>query len=216
MTTSCTLDMCFSPTCTGAHRRDGKTSKGSGCSRAKWPNVPSTFSLKLESIWTLPSEGMTSMTPRKITTSILLVLVAASLIVFVARQTGVIPAELATFGAAADPPRHKIVAYYFHGQVRCETCLNIEHYTNEALNTHFGGDLADGRLEWRVINRELPPNEHFVQDYGLYSQALIIIDSIPGQPAVWKNLEAIWDHAHDKPAFMEYVRSEVDQYLKRL
>jgi len=134
----------------------------------------------------------------------------------VARQAGVIPADSASFDGTGDATRHKIIAYYFHGQVRCETCLNIEHYTNEALNTYFGDDLADGRLEWLVINREVPPNEHFVQDYGLYSQALIIIDSIPGQPAEWKNLEAIWDHAHDKSAFMEYVRTEVDQYLKKL
>ena len=156
------------------------------------------------------------MTPRKIVTLALLLLVGASIVVFVARQTGIISADLVPFGSSSDAPRHKIIAYYFHGTVRCETCLNIEHYTDEALKTYFADDLADGKLEWRVINREVPPNEHFVQDYQLYSQALIIIDSIPGQPAESKNLEAIWDHAHDKPAFMEYVRTEVDQYLRRL
>jgi len=156
------------------------------------------------------------MTPRKVITAALLLLVGASIVVFVARQAGIISADLVSFGVSTDAPRHKIIAYYFHGNVRCETCLNIEHYTDEALKTHFADDLADGRLEWLVINREVPPNEHFVQDYGLYSQALIIIDSIPGQSAEWKNLEAIWEHAHDKPAFMEFVRAEVDQYLRRL
>lgn len=153
---------------------------------------------------------------RKITTVALLLLVVASVFVFVARQAGLISADRVSVGASSDIPRHRIVAYYFHGHVRCETCLNMERYTGLALQTYFGDDLARGRLEWRVINREVPPHEHFVQDYGLYSQALIIVDSIPGQPAEWKSLEAIWDYAHDQPAFMEYVRGEVAQYLERL
>ena len=156
------------------------------------------------------------MTPRKIITLVLLLLVGASIVVFVARQAGFISADLVSIGASSDAPRHKIIAYYFHGTVRCETCLNIEHYTDEALKTYFAEELSDRKLEWRVVNREVPPNEHFVQDYGLYSQALIIIDSIPGQKAEYKNLEAMWDYAHDKPAFMEWVRGEVDQYLGRL
>ncbi len=156
------------------------------------------------------------MKPKKIITFVLLLLVAASVAVFIARQTGMVSANLAPFGSSSDSPRHKIIAYYFHGTVRCQTCLNVESYTNEALKTYFADDLADGKLEWRVVNREEPPNEHFVQDYQLYSQALIIADSIPGKPSEWKNLEAIWDHAGDKAAFIEYVRTEVDQYLRRL
>jgi len=156
------------------------------------------------------------MTPRRIITGALLLLVVASIAVFIARQAGIVSADLVPLGSSSDAPRHKIVAYYFHGNVRCPTCLNIEQFTDEALKTYFADDLANGGLQWQVINREVPPNEHFIQDYQLFSQALIIVDSIPGQPAEWKNLEAIWDYAHDKPAFMEYVRTEVDQYLGRL
>lgn len=158
----------------------------------------------------------TAMTPKRIVTGLLLALVAVSIVAFVARQAGLVSSETLPFLSSGDAPRHKIIAYYFHGNVRCPTCINIEQFTDETLKTYFAADLADGRLEWRVINREVPPNEHFVQDYGLYSQALIIIDSIPGQKAEFKNLEAMWDYAHDKPAFMEWVRGEVDQYLRRL
>ena len=156
------------------------------------------------------------MTSRKIITVALLVLVGASIVAFIARQAGVFPTGLGSAGSSPDTPRHKIVAYYFHGNVRCPTCLNIEQYTDEALKTYFADEMADGKLEWRVINREVPPNEHFIQDYQLFSQALIIIDSIPGQKAEYKNLEAMWEYAHDKPAFLEWVRGEVDQYLRRL
>lgn len=156
------------------------------------------------------------MTFRKIITIGLLLLVGASMVVFIARQAGIVSTDLVPLISSSDSPRHKIIIYYFHGTVRCPTCLNIEHYTDEALRTHFADDLAGGKLEWRVINREEPQNEHFVADYQLYSQTLIIVDSIPGKPSEWKNLEAIWDHADNKPAFIEYVRAEIDQYLRRL
>jgi|WetSurMetagenome_2_1015567.scaffolds.fasta_scaffold285461_2 hypothetical protein len=156
------------------------------------------------------------MTFRKIIIIALLLLVGASIVMFIARQAGIISPNLVPFLSSSDGPRHKIIAYYFHGTVRCPTCPNIERYTDKALKTHFADYLADGKLEWRAINREEPPNEHFAQDYQLYSQALIIVDSIPGEPSEWKNLEAIWDHAGDKATFIEYVRTEVDQYLRRL
>ncbi len=156
------------------------------------------------------------MTAKKITTIVLLAFVAISVAVFIARQAGIVPANLIPFGSSSDSPHHKIIAYYFHGAVRCQTCLNIESYTDEAMKTHFADDLASGKLEWRVINREEPPNEHFVEDYQLYSQALILVDSIPGKPSEWKNLEAIWDYVGDKATFIEYIHTEVGQYLRRL
>lgn len=156
------------------------------------------------------------MNPRKIITGALLVLIVGSVAVFAARQAGFLSSDRVPADSSSDNPRHKIIAYYFHGTVRCETCLHMEHYADEALKTHFADLLAAGRLEWRVINREVPPNEHFVQDYQLYSQALILVDSIPGQPAEWKNLEAIWEHAGEKAEFINYVRAEVAQYVERL
>jgi len=153
---------------------------------------------------------------RKLITGALLLLIVASVAVFVARQAGFVSADLIPFGSSSDSPRHKIIAYYFHSTARCKTCLNIEHYTDEALKTNFADYLKSGKLEWRVIDRDVPPNEHFVKDYQLYAQALIIVDSTPGQPSEWKSLEDIWLHADDKTAFINYVRTQVDQYLRRL
>jgi hypothetical protein len=60
------------------------------------------------------------------------------------------------------------------------------------------------------------PNKHFVADYDLYSQTLIVIDSTKGQPSHWKNLEKIWELVGDQGEFSAYVRNEVDSYLKEM
>lgn len=68
-----------------------------------------------------------------------------------------------------------LVAYYFHGNFRCQTCRKIEALSREAVESGFPEDLKAGRLEWRVINVEEPGNEHFIQDYQLFSKSLVLV-----------------------------------------
>ena len=156
------------------------------------------------------------MTPRKIATFALLLLAAASILVFAGRQIGWLSAGHESSLSRSSRTDHRIIAYYFHGTVRCQTCLTIEAHIDETLKTRLAEPLKDGTLEWRVINREIEPNTHFVDDYQLYSQALIIVDSADGRVSEWKSLDDIWKCVDDKPAFMEYVYGEVAEYLRRL
>ncbi|MEW6052094.1 MAG: nitrophenyl compound nitroreductase subunit ArsF family protein [Candidatus Zixiibacteriota bacterium] len=156
------------------------------------------------------------MTPKKIATFALLLLVAASILVFAGRQMGWLSAGSETSLGRSSRTEHRIIAYYFHGNVRCQTCLTIEAYIDETLKSRFAEPMENGKLEWRVINREVEPNTHFVDDYQLYSQALIIVDSADGRVSEWKSLDDIWKYVDDKPAFMHYVNAEVSEYLRRL
>jgi hypothetical protein len=156
------------------------------------------------------------MTSKRIVTMTLLLLVAASIIVFAGRQAGWISADSNAGWFEASKKEHRIIAYYFHATVRCHTCLTIEEYTDETLRSLFSDALKEGLLEWRVINTDEPDHKHFIDDYKLYSQALIVVDSADGKPATWTNLEEIWTYVGDRPAFVEYVRGEVANYLRRL
>jgi len=69
----------------------------------------------------------------------------------------------------ASHPSRKLVVYYFHGTARCPTCRKFESLTDEAIKGHFSEALGRGTLEWRVVNIERPGNEHFVDDYQLYT-----------------------------------------------
>ena len=108
---------------------------------------------------------------------------------------------------------HKVVAYYFHGNFRCARCRKFEAYTGEAIDSAFGGALKSGLLEWRVVNTDSAQNEHYVEDYQLYTKAVIVTDVHKGKQTRWKNLDRIWMLHGDKPEFVKYIQTEVAAFL---
>jgi len=42
---------------------------------------------------------------------------------------------------SAQSPSHKVVAYYFHTNTRCDTCRKIEAYSHEAIEEGFKTEL---------------------------------------------------------------------------
>jgi hypothetical protein len=110
-------------------------------------------------------------------------------------------------------PAHKVVVYYFHGNFRCETCGKFEAYNNEAILTAFSAELKSGRLEWRNVNINSPGNEHFIKDYNLTTEQLILSEATNGKQTRWKDLFKIWDLVKDKQTYETYIVSETKAYL---
>ncbi len=109
----------------------------------------------------------------------------------------------------------KIVAYYFHRTKRCPTCMKLEQYSDEAIRQGFGDALKTGRLEWKSVNIDESTNQHFEEDYQLYSQSLVLVHIVDGKQKSWRNLEKIWELVGVKEAFMTYVREELTAYLNK-
>lgn len=116
-------------------------------------------------------------------------------------------------GGDAEQPERRVIAYYFHNTYRCTTCLTIEQYANEALTTGFAEELQSGVLEWRVINVEEPANQHFIEDYQLTTQSLVLVEMEGENQVRWQNLGRVWDFVHDRAAFFSYVQDETRAYL---
>ena len=108
----------------------------------------------------------------------------------------------------------KIIAYYFHGNARCPTCHKMEQYTKEAIKENFESELANGSLIVRTVNVEEEGNEHYVEDYQLYTKSLIISRVENGKEIQHKNLTKIWEYVRDKKKFLNYVTNEINNYLK--
>lgn len=108
----------------------------------------------------------------------------------------------------------KVVAYYFHGNVRCPTCMKLEEYSGEAVNQGFSESISKGDLEFRSINVDEEANSHFIKDYGLVSRSLVLSKLDNGKEVKWKNLDQIWTlvRSHDK--FIEYVRDETRKMME--
>ena len=105
--------------------------------------------------------------------------------------------------------KRKLIAYYFHGTARCASCRAIEAYSAEAIQKAFDKELKEGTLEWKPVNVEEKGNEHFVQDYKLYTKSLILSEVLGGKQTSWKNLDKVWELLRDKDAFEKYVQDEV-------
>lgn len=108
----------------------------------------------------------------------------------------------------------KVIAYYFHGTFRCTTCRTIEQYSHDAIQTYFAKELGNGSLEFKPVNVEEPGNKHFIQDYQLVTRSLVLSLVSDGKETKWKNLPDVWKLVRDKEKFYQYVKSQVEQFLK--
>ena len=123
------------------------------------------------------------------------------------------PAPSATPAEATEmerpPATPQVTLYYFHATARCATCRAIEANAGEALHAAFGRELANNTLVWRPLNVEEPDNRHFVDDFQLTSSSMVVVRHGPDGKQQWRNLDRIWPLAHNKAAFMRYVKEEV-------
>lgn len=117
-------------------------------------------------------------------------------------------------GQAALAASDKVVAYYFHGNVRCKTCNTIEAYSHEAIQSGFADRLGDGRIEWRVVNYQEPRNKHFQEDFDLVAPSLVLVAVRNGKQADWKLLDDVWSLYDDKEAFVDYVQKGLLAFLE--
>jgi disulfide oxidoreductase YuzD len=115
---------------------------------------------------------------------------------------------------ATEPGSHLVRVYYFRTERRCASCRRIEAYTDEAVKSAFERELKDKTMAWEVVNIEERGNEHFVQDYKLYTKSVVVVDVVHGKQTRWKNLAKIWELLDDQAAFERYVQDEVRQYLE--
>jgi hypothetical protein len=116
--------------------------------------------------------------------------------------------------SAPQPGAHKVIAYYFHTNTRCSTCIKIEQYSKEAIEKGFPEELKSGALE-KIVNYQNPENRHYMQDYKLVSKSLILVNLVNGKQTEWTNLKVVWQLAGCKDAFLNYVRREVRGYLAK-
>jgi hypothetical protein len=117
--------------------------------------------------------------------------------------------------APSQPGTHKVIAYYFHTNTRCSTCMKIEAYSKEAIFQGFPKELQSGVLEMRIINYENEENRHFMKDYKLVSKSLVLVNMVNGKQTDWTNLRVVWQLTGRKDAFLNYVRKEVRGYLAK-
>ncbi len=139
--------------------------------------------------------------------TILLIVLVVALV-----SAGVIFSSLVQAGE--DAQGAYVIVYYFHGTMRCSTCRKLEQYAKEAIETNFKDALVSGKLEFKVVNIEDKGNEHYGNDYQLYTKSLILSLVKDSKQIKWINLDKIWEYVGNKERFVDYVKSGVADLLK--
>ncbi|MDK2970739.1 MAG: hypothetical protein PWP23_494 [Candidatus Sumerlaeota bacterium] len=161
------------------------------------------------------------MKSKVIVTSALLLFVGISLAAIVVKEMGRESAPVAAPETASPPDaavqaqeEGRYVVYYFHGDVRCQTCQTIEQQSHDAIATMFADQLDSGELEWRLVNYDKPENAHFRDDFQLAFQSVVVAEERDGRIVRWKNLADVWTKVHDTPQeFEEYVVDSTASFM---
>lgn len=103
-----------------------------------------------------------------------------------------------------------LIVYYFHGNMRCRSCMAFEQYTRDAIDEFFAEKMREGKLIYKVMNVDDNENEHFISDYSLTTKSVVLVKFTDGKEVKWKNLDEIWKLVRNKEQFINYIKSEVN------
>ena len=109
-----------------------------------------------------------------------------------------------------------MIAYYFHGKFRCASCVKIEALSRKAVTEGFPDELKSGRLRFLDVNVDEAQNRHFIAEYQLSSQSLILVAIRDGRQVRWQNMEKVWTLLDSEREFIPYVRDGVSGFLKSI
>jgi hypothetical protein len=142
-----------------------------------------------------------------------MLLVVAAVSVVAADSPNLKPSEPAP--AATNAPSQQVIAYYFHGTVRCETCLKIEQQAKAVIDRQFKTELDAHRLLFKPVNYDLPENAHFLWNYKLPCPSLVLVRQTGGKDDKWTLLGDTWQLVEDPVKFNTYIETEVKRFLNR-
>ena len=110
---------------------------------------------------------------------------------------------------------NKIKIYYFHITQRCPSCTEIEKLTDLALKENFSQELKNGQVIWQTVNVDEQANKQFIEKYKLYTRSVVIaVLDKDNKEISWKNLDKIWTLLRQETDFKNYVKQEVQNFLK--
>ena len=95
--------------------------------------------------------------------------------------------------------------YYTHATFRCETCNNIEKKTRELLESKFKKELADGRIEWKVVNFQ--ENDAFAKAFDVTTSGVIAVLMDGDRVVDYERLDEVWTLLGNTPAFNSYLEN---------
>jgi hypothetical protein len=103
--------------------------------------------------------------------------------------------------------------YYFHGNIRCATCEAIESQAHQVVESDFAEQLESGEVVWKTLNYEEPASADLVAEFDVHMANVVLCRMNGDKQLNWRRLDKVWALVGDKPAFAEFVRTEIGEML---
>jgi hypothetical protein len=107
----------------------------------------------------------------------------------------------------------QIAVYYLHATFRCATCNAIESMTRALLDSAYGKDLEEGRLQW--IEADFMENTALAKQFEVAASCVVVAEMKDGVVTDYKRLDEVWTLMQDTAAFNAYISAAIDGYLKK-
>lgn len=117
-------------------------------------------------------------------------------------------------GLRAEPPPNRVVVYYFHGNARCTTCRTLEAQSRKAVTEGFPQELASGGIVFQPVNLDEEENEHFLEDFQLFTRCVVVAREEAGKVVGFTTLDKVWDLVWKQPEFLAYLRDGIRGQLQ--
>lgn len=158
------------------------------------------------------SSSRARLSPRHAIGIVVVLVAAGAVAIGLVREAGRPAAPAPGVGEVAARPEVDTV-YYFHAEVRCETCLAIESRTTALVREAFAERLAEGSLRFEVVNMDLPEHAALRARYELVYGTVIV--QAAGAGGGWADLAEVWTYIHeDGRAFEDYLAGEITRVLE--
>lgn len=112
------------------------------------------------------------------------------------------------------PIENGVVIYFFHTSVRCKPCLNMESFTNRALDEYFSEEMDDKKIHFFQIPIEDPRYRNIVDHYSIYTSTLVLSKIYYGEEYNSKILTGeVWElYAHEEK-FIAMLKRELSLFI---
>jgi len=153
---------------------------------------------------------ITMLAETKIWSLFLLIFLVAGMLYACGSPATKVPPASDTSSVQAD----RVEAVYFHRLQRCPGCLYAETATRFTVETYFKGELASGKLEFKVVNLSDEANTAIVSKYRAYTSSLFINNVEDGVNHI-EEVNEIWFLLGKDEKFVSLVKAKIGKYLGR-
>ena len=103
---------------------------------------------------------------------------------------------------------------YFHGDMRCRSCVAMEKGVSELLEEQFRDEVKDGKIIFKTIDITTPEGEQIADKYGVSWSSLFLNNWVNGEEERNDLTRfGMKTAAKDREAFKEYIKENIINYL---